>query len=80
MVVKKVILDKLIRIIKKYQKTGDTDILSKKFDLAKEAFGDRWCTYGDLIYSLCALKCTYKKIYEVLGVIGVEVKEDGNLD
>lgn len=75
-VVKKTTLDELIRIIKKYQKTGDTDILPKKFDLVKEAFGDKWCSYGDLIYSLCALKCTYKKIYEVLSAIGIEVTID----
>jgi len=52
--VKKETMDELIRISKKYWRTGDTDILPARIKLAEElsdqAFGNayNWCSFSDL--------------------------------
>ena len=54
-IISKETLDEIIRTDKKYNKTGDVDILPKKhekaFQLSKEAFGknDRWISFTGLV-------------------------------
>ena len=54
-IISKETLDEIIRLTKKYNKTGDVDILPKKhekaFQLSKEAFkgkNDRWISFTGL--------------------------------
>lgn len=75
-------LDEFIRITNKYISTGDTDILDKKYAIQKKLLQNirfpKTNVYN-LIYELCVMKLSYKKIYEVLNVLGFEVIENGNL-
>ena len=72
-------LDEIIRLTKKYNKTGDVDILPKKhekaFQLSKEAFGknDRWISFTDLTKAALALKDTVssEELYRLFKILGL---------
>lgn len=69
-------LDDLIRVTNKYISTGDTDILDKMYAIQKKLLGNviyPKSNVKDVIYELCVMKLSYKKIYEVLNVLGFEV-------
>lgn len=76
-------LDEIIRLTKKYNKTGDVDILPKKhekaFQLSKEAFGTdiNWINFTDLVNAALDLKdtVTSEEIYSLFKILGLEVSE-----
>lgn len=82
-IISKETLDEIIRLTKKYNKTGDVDILPKKhekaFQLSKEAFGknDRWISFTDLTKAALDLKdtVTSEEIYSLFKILGLEVSE-----
>ena len=82
-IISKKTLDEIIRLTKKFNKTGDVDILPKKhekaFQLSKEAFGknDRWISFTDLIKAALDLKdtVTSEDIYSLFKILGLEVSE-----
>lgn len=76
-------VDALIRVIQKYQKTGDTDYLPAKHkmaeELSQEAFGKDtgWIDFSDLVGGCVHLKkdITNNDIYCVLNILGFELTE-----
>ncbi len=82
-IISKETLDEVIRLTKKFNKTGDVDILPKKhekaFQLSKEAFGknDRWISFTDLTKAALDLKdtVTSEEIYSLFKILGLEVSE-----
>lgn len=69
-------LDEFIRITNKYISTGDTDILDKRYTIQNKLLENviyPKSNVKDVIYELCVMKLSYKKIYEVLNVLGFEV-------
>lgn len=76
-------LDELIRITRKYNATGDVDILSEKHrnaeDLSKQAFGNdwRWLAFSDFIKGLIHLnaKASNLDIYGMLERLGYYLPE-----
>ena len=79
-------LNEFIRIIKKYYRTGDTDLFPKKLELAeqlsKQAFETEanWLAFCDLVGSVIGgsgLKrnATNKEIYAIFELLGVHVEE-----
>lgn len=76
-------LDELIRITRKYEATGDVDILSAKHrnaeDLSKQAFGNdcRWLAFSDFIKGLIDLnaKASNLDIYGMLERLGYYLPE-----
>ena len=74
-------VDEVIRINKKYYKTGDTDYLEKLREAAKSAFGENdWVWLGDIITGITVKYGThyqepYATYYKVLEVLGYEIKE-----
>ena len=77
----KKLVDELIRITKKYYRTGDTDLLVAR-SKAEENLGYRkghWVSI-DLISNLAMFtqrsgKGTYEDIYKALAIFGIEVEE-----
>lgn len=71
-------LDEFIKITNKYIGTGDTDFLEKEYVIQKKLLDNVKFTKANIrnvIYELCVMKLSYKKIYEVLNVLGFEVIE-----
>ena len=74
----------LIRVIQKYQKTGDVDYLPAKHktaeELSQEAFGKNtsWIDFCNLVGGCAALNkaATNNDIYCVLNILGFELTED----
>ena len=86
--INKKLLDELIRIERKYWKTGDTDLLDKQtllaHDLSKFTFGNdgSWLKFSDFVGSIVAsngLKksATNQDIYNAFAVLGYEVAGEG---
>ncbi len=77
-------VDELIRVIQKYQKTGDVDYLPAKHkmaeELSREAFGRdiSWINFSDLVGGCVNLNkaATNNDIYCVLNILGFELTED----
>ena len=80
-------VDELCRVVRKYWKTGDTDILSKKHEilrlLAEECYGNRnkWNVFEELVsatFSSYGFKAnaTNKFYYDLLKMFDIEVVED----
>ena len=80
----KVLVDDLIRIIKKYYRTGDTDLLAYKQkleDKIADISDNNWSrgiasvikTLGTYSYEH---KCTYQQVYDILKVLGYEVSNN----
>lgn len=82
-IISKETLDEIIRLTKKFNKTGDVDILPEKhekaFQLSKEAFGEdrRWIDFTDLVNAALDLKdtVTSEDIYSLFKILGLEVAE-----
>ena len=85
--VKKSTIDELLRVVRKYAKTGDTDILTKKLEicskLSVEAFGSegKWLQFADLAGAVVGVNplvpgASNQVVYDVLKVIRIEVVEE----
>ena len=80
-------LDALLTIIRKYWKTGDTELLVCKTALAEQLqseTGIGWlafCDFANSIFQYHGLKpnASNKTIYEALAVLGVEVVTDAEV-
>lgn len=81
MKLKKELVDKLIRIYKKYYRTGDVDILpavreaENELEQNDKAAWDLVCLIGDLAkFTQYSGKGTYDDIYRALAIFGVIVE------
>ena len=83
-IVNKKSMDELIRISKKYWRTGDADILPACIKLANElseqAFGNgcNWCPFLDLVHSAVKFNksITNQTIYMMFALVGISVDEE----
>lgn len=83
-IVNKKSMDELIRICKKYWRTGDTDIIRAIIKLAEElsdqAFGNNynWCSFSDLVNSAVKFNesITNQTIYRMFALAGISVDEE----
>ena len=77
-------IDELLRVVRKYAKTGDTDILARKSEICRElsveAFGSegKWLKFADLTGAVVGVNplvpgASNQVVYDVLKVIGIEV-------
>ena len=84
--VKKKTADELCRVVRKFWKTGDGDILAKKheilYQLAEECYGNKnkWSVFEDLsnsAFSSCDFKpkATNQFFYDLLAMFDIEVAE-----
>ena len=77
-------MDELIRISKKYWRTGDTDLVPARIKFAEElsdqAFGNdyNWCSFSDLVNSAVKFnkRITNQTIYKMFALAGISVNED----
>ncbi len=84
MTVQKKTLDELIRVTRKYYKTGDTDLLALKNhicnSLSEQAYNNKtkWIYFGDMVDSLINLngRNTNQTVYTVFEAVGIKVKGD----
>lgn len=77
------LVEKLARITRKFDKTGDIDLLDARVNVAKAiaqaVFGrDKyWISFCDLFDSICGVlslkKCTNNEIIQVLRILDIEV-------
>ena len=75
----KSLIDEFIRVCKKYWKTGDTDIINKAIDIAKDIelkTNKDWIIWQELLSSLCKLKVSSNCIYGIIKSIGFEVVDE----
>jgi hypothetical protein len=83
-IVNKKSMDELIRISKKYWRTGDTDLLPARIKLAEElsdqAFGDdyNWYSFSDLVDGAVKLNksITNETIYMMFALAGISVDKE----
>ena len=83
-IVNKKSMDELIRISKKYWRTGDTDLLPARFKFAEElsdqAFGNdhNWCYILDLVNSAVKFNksITNETIYMMFALAGISVDQE----
>ena len=84
--VKKKTADELCRVVRKFWKTGDEDILAKKHEilcqLSKECYGDtnKWSIFNDLSNSAFSSygfkpKATNQFFYDLLAMFDIDVVE-----
>lgn len=84
--INKKLLDELIRVIRKFWKTGDTDLLPLKtslsFQLSTQVFGNenRWLAFSEFVGAIAGdrgLKhsATNRDVYNAFAAIGYEVAE-----
>ena len=85
--IKKSTLLELARIVRKYARTGDRDILSAKIETAKklaiQAYGkdNAWSAFSSLVeaavgvYALCP-KCTNEELCELFRALKFEVLDE----
>ena len=82
-------LDELIRLTKKYYRTGDVDILPARSQAAEQlslsvcGSGVGRLAFGDIVSAIFGgfgLKrdATYQDVYDVFALLGYEVVSDGN--
>lgn len=73
-------LNELIRVSRKYIKTGDTDILVKRNDLCDELEKQSkvyWIVFADLSMCFAKLKTSDQDIHIVMKDLGFEIKKEG---
>jgi len=75
-------VDEVIRITKKYYKTGDVDLLDISFNIKKELVDvSNWNT-TDLVADLSKFTQnkhgTYQQIYAALAVFGIEIQDENS--
>ena len=83
-IINKALLDELVRLIRKYQDTGDADLLPAKhetaFKLSQETFGHKnyWLCFCDLVGGATRLKKGVPNcdIYAIFAILGLEVVPD----
>lgn len=83
-IVNKKSMDELIRISKKYRRTGDTDLLPARIEFAEElsnqAFGNdySWCSFSDLVSSAVKFNesITNETIYAMFALAGIAVDQE----
>ena len=84
--VKKKTADELCRVVRKFWKTGDEDILAKKheilYQLAEECYGDKnkWSIFENLSNSAFSsydfkAKATNQFFYDLLAMFDIDVVE-----
>ena len=85
--IKKSTLFELVRLTRKYARTGDVDILSAKIETAKElaiqAYGreNAWLPFADFINATVGVyalypKCTNEEICELFRALKFEVLDE----
>ena len=85
--IKKSTLLELARIVRKYARTGDRDILSAKFETAKklatQAYGkdNAWSAFSNLVDAAVGVyalhpKCTDKEICDLFKALKFEVLDE----
>lgn len=85
--VKKQTLDELLRIVRKYARTGDVDILSKHSMLSQmlsnEAFGNehKWLSFANIADAIVGIRplingASNQTVYDVLKILGIEIAEE----
>ena len=75
----KSLIDKFIRVSKKFWKTGDEDIIDRIINTARDIelrTNKDWLIWKDLLNSLCRLNVSSNCIYEILDTIGFEVVDE----
>ena len=85
--IKKSTLLELARIVRKYARTGDVDILSAKFETAKklatQAYGkdNAWSAFSNLVDAALGVyalypKCTNEELCEMFRTLKFEVLDE----
>lgn len=85
------IVDEIIRIERKYTKTGDTDLLGTKnqlaIDLSEKVFGNpyRWTALSDAIGAAVGPQgimpnASNRQIYDILKAYGIDVRDGESHD
>ena len=85
--IKKSTLLELARIVRKYARTGDVDILSAKFETAKklatQAYGkdNAWSAFSNLVDAALGVyalypKCTNEELCEMFRALKFEVLDE----
>lgn len=85
--IKKSTLLELARIVRKYARTGDVDILSAKFETAKklatQAYGkdNAWSAFSNLVDAALGVyalypKCTNEELCELFRALKFEVLDE----
>ena len=85
--IKKSTLLELARIVRKYARTGDVDILSAKFETAKklatQAYGkdNAWSAFSNLVDAAVGVyalypKCTNEELCEMFRALKFEVLDE----
>ena len=85
--IKKSTLLELARIVRKYARTGDVDILSAKFETAKklatQAYGkdNAWSAFSNLVDAAVGVyglypKCTNEELCELFRALKFEVLDE----
>ena len=85
--IKKSTLLELARIVRKYARTGDIDILSAKFEIAKklatQAYGkdNAWSAFSNLVDAAVGVyalypKCTNEELCELFRALKFEVLDE----
>ena len=77
-------MDELIRISKKYWRTGDTDLLPARIkfseELSNQAFGNdyNWCSFSELVNSAVKFNksITNETIYTMFALAGISVDQE----
>ena len=83
-IVNKKSMDELIRISRKYWRTGDTDLLLARIkfavELSDQAFGNdyNWCSFSELVNSAVKFNksITNETIYKMFALAGITVDEE----
>lgn len=83
-IVNKKSMDELIRISKKYWRTGDTDLLPARIKFAEElsnqAFGNNynWCSFSELVDGAVKFNksVTNETIYMMFALAGISVDKE----
>jgi hypothetical protein len=86
--VKKETIDELVRVIRKFWATGDTDILDLKHrkasELSEQAFGSdaKWLQFCDIVNGAVLLNRNVSNdiIYKIFGLLGIEVSAPVEFD
>lgn len=72
-------LDEVIRLTRKYHKTGDKDLLSSLNDAARRVIEEKhWLEVSEIVHGCLRLKpyATNETIYNVFTALGLEVIDD----
>ena len=86
--VKKETMDELIRVVRKYWSSGDTDILDAKHrkghELSEQAYGSdaKWLPLLDIVDGVINLNqnTSNDTIYKIFGLLGIAVEAGADAD